>query len=84
MGRATSRLQSRTNVGNIAAPPASPLTRGAETHIGVRWSFGDTAGLSHSTRPLLDPGNTYAGIGGNWVFLICEKVAVNPYSDLKL
>ena len=84
MGRATSRLQSRTNVGNIASPPASPLTRGAEAHIGVRWSFGDTAGLSHSTRPLLDPGNTYAGIGGNWVFLICEKVAVNPYSDLKL
>jgi hypothetical protein len=84
MGRATSYMQNRTNVGQVAAAPSAPRTKGLETHIGVRWSFGDTAGLSHSTRPLLDLGNTYAGIGGNWVFLVCEKVAVNPALDLKL
>lgn len=84
MGKATSYYQHRTNVGQVAGAPSLPRTRGMETHIGVRWSFGDTVGLSHSTRPLLDPGNTYAGIGGNWVFLVCEKVAVNPALDLKL
>lgn len=54
---------------------ANPATKGAEQYLVVRQSFQDPNGLNGTGAPLTN-NEVYAGVGGNWLYLIGKKTVV--------
>ena len=79
-GQGITELDARSTIAQgVPAAAATPVTKGSEQWIEVRWNFGDNVnGLGHSaTYPA---GTVFVGYGGFWVYLICEKNLSQPGS----
>ena len=65
----------RSTAGTYAGGSQPPATKGAEQYIVVRQSFQDPNGLNGTGAPGTD-NEVYAGVGGNWLYLIGKKTVV--------
>ena len=69
-GASTLTAGTRSNVDGSA-----PATKGCEQYIVVRQSFEDPNGLESAGAPAHN-NEVYAGVGGNWLYLIGKKTVV--------
>ena len=69
-GASTLTSENRSQVDGV-----DPATKGAEQYLVVRQSFQDPNGLNGTGAPLTD-NEVYAGVGGNWLYLIGKKTVV--------
>jgi hypothetical protein len=68
-----SGVEARSNAGSYLNVSQAPPTGGAEQYLMCRWQFEDTVGLSSTGGAPANEQEVYAGIGGNWVFVIGKK-----------
>jgi hypothetical protein len=69
-----SNVETRSTAGNYLNVSGNPPTGGAEQYLMVRWELEDANGLSSfGGGAAANFNEMYAGIGGNWVFIIGKK-----------
>lgn len=72
--KGTNAVEARSTAGDFAGVSGAPATEGAEQFLVARWQLEDINGLSNQGGGAAANYNeVYAGIGGNWLFVIGKK-----------
>lgn len=72
--KGTNAVDQRSTAGNYLNVSGNPATQGAEQYLVARWALEDPNGLSNQGGGAAANYNeVYAGIGGNWLFVVGKK-----------